>query len=272
MMCHVPQIPDCVFIGIMKAMCHRTIVLSVAALGCAFGGVAGAQPSMPGYNDGTDPARPAKTVGISFEGRGLAGNDRQHSLFADFVLPLRSARTVVALRVPMVGVRSAGNDWGPGDVGIQLSRIIPTDERGAIIVGGQLELDTAGSVARGSGQTVASASMIVERVTAIGMILAPTITHSLGISGSAGRVNRTRINLYTVPVHGGEDLYLTLDPAVTFDWGEQARYGEIVATAGYRIGRLAGGDMQLFVRPGVGFGSLRSYRWSVEAGFQLLNF
>jgi hypothetical protein len=85
-------------------------------------------------------------------------------------------------------------------------------------------------------------------------------------------VNFTRVNLYLVPDFGVERLYLTIDPAFTRDWEAGSSYGDIAFTVGFTMGRILGADSQVFLRPGTGIGAARSFDWSVEIGFQLLNF
>jgi hypothetical protein len=223
-------------------------------------------------NDGTDPARPTNYATLSFERRGLPDNDGESSLFAEVNLPFGDGLSTAMLRLPLVGVDSAGNGLGPGDIALKLSRVLPTDANGAIILGGKIEFDTASRPERGAGQSVAAASMIIERVLPGGTIIAPTVTHSLGISGRAARVNISRFNLYVVPALAIDALYLTIDPAFTRDWGEEASYGEFVATLGYRFASWGKADVQAFVRPALGVGQARSFVASIELGLQLLNF
>jgi hypothetical protein len=231
-----------------------------------------AEGPLPEYNDGTDPARPARTAALSYEYRKLADQDRKYRLFADLKIPLHGDRTVLAFRAPFVALDSAHNGFGLGDIGITLSEVLPTGGESAVILGAQIEFNSASQPERGAGQTVATASMIIERSLPGGGIVAPGVAHSMGISGSTGRISLTRINLYMVPALRSDRLYVSLDPAVNFDWGEGGTYADVAVTLGYGLGRLMGGDTQVFARPSAGVGKARSFDWGMEIGFQLLNF
>jgi hypothetical protein len=249
---------------------HLGFAMLIAGLGSPTS--SSAEGSAARYNDGTDPAQPAQTASLSYEHRRLADGDLEASLFADFTVPLASDRTVFAVRLPFVSLNASRSGFGLGDVGVSLSQILPTGSKGAVILGAQLEFDSASQPERGTGQTVATASMIIERILPGGIIVAPTFAHSLGVSGSDGRINFSRFNLYIVPVVGSERLYLTFDPALTVDWGEGTEYADVAVTLGYGLGRRMGGDTQIFARPTIGLGKARTFDWAIEVGFQLLNF
>lgn len=228
----------------------------------------------PTANDGTDPAQPAKSAALSFQRLDLAGGGVGQSLFADFNLPLGDGTIAIALRLPLVSVDTEGdNGFGAGDIAVQLIKVLPTDSHGAIILGGEMAFDTASRPELGTGKTVLTGSMIVERILPDGTIIAPTVAHSIGLWGRGdSRVGFTRLNLYVAPGIGNPRLYFTIDPAVTIDWAANSAYADVAATLGYQLGRLVGGDAQVFIRPSAGLGEARSFNWGVEIGLQRLNF
>lgn len=226
----------------------------------------------PAINYGTDPARPTKSAALSYERLDLPGGGATQSLFADFNLPVDDGTTAIGVRAPLVAP-DGGGGFGIGDIALQVTKVLPTGDDTAVVLAGGLEFDTATGPDRGTGKTVFTGTLIFEKTLPGGTIIAPTVAHSTSLWGRGDTgVSFTRLNLYFVPYLGNPKLYATVDPALTLDWVEDSQYADIAVTLGYKFGRLAGGDTQMFIRPSAGIGARRSFNWGVEFGLQLLNF
>jgi hypothetical protein len=156
---------------------------------------------------------------------------------------------------------------------LQVIKVLPTDRNGAIILGAEMEFDTASRPELGAGRNVLTGSLTIERKLASGAIFAPTIAHGVGLWGRGDKsINFTRLNLYFVAHIDNAKIYATIDPAMTIDWADDSQYADIALTLGYNFGRIIGADAQVFIRPSAGVGGARSFDWGVELGLQLLNF
>jgi hypothetical protein len=147
-----------------------------------------------------------------------------------------------------------------------------TRERG-LVAQAEMIFDTASRGELGAGKHVFKGTFIYARFLPKG-IFAPALVHSLDVGGDSQRpgVSITTIDLYYVPKLADPRYFVTLDPALNFDWERDARFGSLGITAGRTVGKAFGGLAQVYVKPSVLFGRAPPGDWSLELGFKVLGF
>jgi hypothetical protein len=225
-------------------------------------------------NDGTDPTQLSSSADVTLEHLDLRGGFGSQTLAFGFTTPI-TAGTSLRFRAPLVANDVFGNDsLGLGDVSIKLTRVLKVTRQYGIVVGGELAFDTAERLELGSGKTVFKANFVYAKFLKGGSIFAPALVHSISVAGKYSRadVNSTTIDFYYVPRLKNKKLFMTVDPAIIHDWENDKTYGSVAVTFGQKLGKMFGGNGQIFVKPSVLIGSDRGANWGAQAGFKVLNF
>ena len=227
-------------------------------------------------NDGTDPTKLTTQADLNFEHFDLRGGAFSDTFQVSLTTPLGAARRVnVRVRVPVAATDVLGDkSYGFGDIQVKSNYVLAVTPRYGVVVSGEVQLPTADRVELGTGRTVLKATAIYARFLPGGAIFAPAIVHSFDVGGDDDRsgVSSTTADFYYVPKIANPKIFVTLDPAVTFDWENSREFASLAVTTGYRLGPMAGGTGQVFVKPTVFVGSERVANWGLQAGLQVLNF
>jgi hypothetical protein len=229
-------------------------------------------------NDGTDPTSPAKFAKISYEHLDLSlpdslPGDNSNTFNFEYQQPF--GHNALKLKLPIVSVDALGNSgYSIGDVSAKLTHVLSVTKTHGIVLNGEIVFNTASRPELGTGKTVIKPGITYAIFLKGGHIFAPAFVQSLSIAGDANRadINSSTIDFYFVPKLANPKLYMTLDPAITFDWKNDKTFIVTALTLGYKLGAMLGGKGQMFVKPSIGIGSNRPTGWGISTGFQLLSF
>jgi len=107
-----------------------------------------------------------------------------------------------------------------------------------------------------------------------GSIFAPSFNQSVskGKANTGERINNTVVDFYYVPHLADKRYYVTLDPAITYDWQASNPSAGFGVTLGRMLGPAFGGKGAFYVKPTVFAGAYRSADWSVEIGYKIIGF
>lgn len=251
----------------------RAWALALALLAAGLGS-AGAARAEDKPNDGTDPTRPVRTLQGDFEYLDLAHSHATSKVFTgSFSEPF--GHTAFQVKVPLAAVDVRGDDgYGLGDVSVKYTRVFGVTAKHGFVFTTEAFLDTADRPELGTGKYVIKPTIIYARFLKNGDIFAPALVQSLSVAGRSRRadVNATTVDFYYVPRLSNPHLYMTYDPALNYDWETDSFYSALAVTVGLKLGRVMGGNSQVFIRPSATFGDRRPVDWGMKAGVQLLNF
>lgn len=226
-------------------------------------------------NDGTNPALLTTVAEVNYEYDDLRqGFDKHISQFILTIPVGEQKATAFTLTAPMVATDVAANDsLAFGDVSLKVVHVPMINQSNAVVLQTEVFFDTASRPELGTGKTVVKPTFIYAFFRGNGDIFAPALVHSQSIAGDSNRteVSVTTVDLYYVPKLGN-GLFMTLDPAMNFDWERNLEYPSLTVTLGSMIGEMFGGHGQVYIKPSVLFGSDRPANWSIKAGFKVLNF
>jgi hypothetical protein len=227
-------------------------------------------------NDGTDPTQLSTAADVSIEHLDLRnGFDTQTLTFGIGIPVGEDKRTSIRLKVPFAANDVLGNDGlGLGDMSVKVTRVLKVTRKYGIVVGGELAFDTASRIELGSGKTVFKGSFVYAMFQKNGAIFAPSLVHNISIAGKDTRsdVNSTTLDLYYVPRLKNRQLFMTIDPAFTYNWENDDNFASLSVTMGRKLGKMLGGAGQISVKPTIFIGADRGANWGMQMTFKVLNF
>lgn len=225
-------------------------------------------------NDGTDPTRPVRNLQLNYEHLDLRGNFTSDIMALAFTQPL-GGRSSLRIKAPLSSIDARGDaGFALGDMSLKYTRIPVLTRNYGIVLQAEMIFDTASRAELGTGQNVLKPGIIYARFLTGGAIFAPAIVHSVSLWGDSGRppVSVTTFDFYYVPHLANPKLYMTLDPAMNFDWHNDRYFPSLAVTLGRKLGKAMGGNVQAYVKPSAAFFADRPFNWGIEAGVQLLAF
>jgi hypothetical protein len=223
-------------------------------------------------NDGTDPTKPLGSMRIAAEHIDLDGGVSSQEVAFEYTRPVGTGTTLRA-RIPFAAVSGAGNgDLGLGDISVKVTKVLTRTPKYGVVVSMDVVAPTASRDELGSGKWVLKPNIVYAMFLKGGHIFAPALVHNISIAGddTRGDVNRTTLDFYFVPRLENKKLFMTIDPALTYNWESEKESAALAVTFGYKTGPMLGGRSQLSIKPSVGIGDNRSFNWGFQLGFQLL--
>ena len=234
-----------------------------------------AQDAQETPNNGTDPTRLTTTAVLAYEYNDLQNDQSRHAPRVDLTVPFGEKKDYsVRLRVPVVRNDVVGdNSFGLGDVSLMGTHVFGLTRTRGMVVQGELIFDSAERPELGTGRNVFKGTFIYARFLPKG-IFAPALVQSIDAGGDSDRtkVNVTTLDFYYVPKFANPRIFMTIDPALNFDWENDREYASLAVTAGSAVGKAFGGIAQVYIKPTVLAGSDRPGDWSVELGVKVLGF
>jgi hypothetical protein len=255
--------------------CSTWVAHGVTALGL-LAGSALAQDGKGESNNGTDPTKLVNSVVAQYEHFDLMGGRTNGVLKLNYTTTLDEARTYdLRFRVPVSRVTGIGNDgFAVGDASIQLGHVFGLSKAGAFVARGELIFNTAERPSLGTGKNVLKGTLIWAKFLSDGSIFAPAVVQSNSIGGDAARteVNNTVFDFYYVPKLATPGMWVTYDPALTFDRPSNKQFASLAVTVGVALGKAFGGQSQVFIKPTVFGGNDRPGDWGLEVGYKIIGF
>lgn len=227
-------------------------------------------------NNGTNPTLLSTIAGIQYTYSDFANSGRSSGLWEAFAaVPFGSRKQFQFTLTAPYADSALDSDFGLGDVSLKFTHVVDVNASNGIAYTAELFLDTADRPDLGNGQEVLELSGFYAKFFPGGSIIAPALVQTVGLdgNGSNGRdINRTTFDFYYVPILANPKFYMTFDPNVTYDWETDKAFASLQVTIGMLTGKLAGGDSQIFIKPGIYAGADRPLDYSVQVGFKVLDF
>ncbi len=163
-------------------------------------------------------------------------------------------------------------DTGIGDLSVRINyRALRTDKF-ALVVGSELQFDTAESPQLGAGKNViAPIAFISFAVPRLRSTMFPTVQYFRSVGGDDERpdVNYTAVKLFTI-TRWPANFYTGSEGVMYIDHHRKQRIG---ATVEVEVGRFLSPHLALWMRPGIGTHGddvPQVYHWNFEVGFRYL--
>jgi hypothetical protein len=227
-------------------------------------------------DDGTDPTKLSTSLSISYEGIGLPNGGDIDTLFLKYGTPISpDGRTGLNLKLPLVSTSLGESGYGVGDFSVKITRVATVTSTYGIVLGAEAVLNTADAPDRGFGVDVLKLSGVYAVFLKSGAIFAPSLLQSFSVgSPDPGRkdVNLTTVDFYYVPRLANPRAYMTLDPAILYDWETDKVSGALSVTYGQSVDLGIPGNESFFIKPSAGIGGNRGSGFGLEVGFKVVGF
>lgn len=224
-------------------------------------------------NDGTDPTRPTSQLRLNYDHQDLANGYTTDFLSLEYNRPIGDGTWVVRPKVQFGSLNGPGVDGGlgVGDASLKLTRIVERNAKYGVVASFEVVAPTGGDLI-GGGKWLVKPNLVFAMFLKGGHIFAPAVVHTASIGGDPARppVNLTTLDFYFVPRLSNKKLFMTIDPAVNFDWENSREFGALAVTFGYKLGPMLGGRGQVSIKPTVPIGRDAPFDWGVQLAFQLL--
>lgn len=227
-------------------------------------------------DNGTDPTKLSSKVTLSYENLRLVNGGDLQTLFLKYGTTIGGdGRTGLDFKLPLVSNSFGESGFGVGDFSVKASRVLTIKPTYGIIIGAEAVFDTADAPDRGAGADVLKLSGAYAFFLESGVILAPALLHSISIGDpDPGRldVNVTTLDFYYVPKLRNPGSYVTVDPAVLYDWDTNKASGALAVTYGQSVDLGFQGNESFFIKPSIGIGGNRGSDFGLEVGFKVVGF
>lgn len=228
-------------------------------------------------NTGVDPTKLSRTTQFRFESLDLTNGFSNDTLYLRYTEPLGAAqRSSIELKLPIVSSDViGGSTYGSGDFSLKYTNLPVLTQKYGIVLTVEAIFNTANEADQGLGSNVLKPGITYARFLSNGAIFAPTLQHGFTIGKTdQGRsdYNTTVIDLYYVPKLKNPLAYMTIDPALTYDWERDRLSPSLAVTLGQVIKTSLPGTSSVFIKPSVGIGHDRAYDWGLEVGFKIIGF
>jgi hypothetical protein len=227
-------------------------------------------------DDGTDPTKLSTSFSTSFEYIDLPSGGDIQTLFLKFGTPISAdGQTGLNFKLPLVSNSLGESGFGVSDVSVKLSRVLAVTPAYGIVVGAEAVFDTADAPDRGVGVDVLKLSGVYAIFLKNGAIFAPSVVHSESFGDpDPGRsdISLTTIDLYYVPRLANPKAYMTLDPAIIYNWENDQVSGALAVTYGQSVDLGIPGNESFFIKPSAGIGGNRGAGFGLEVGFKVVGF
>jgi hypothetical protein len=228
-------------------------------------------------DNGTDPTKLSRNFQLRFEALDLQDGFSNQTLYLRFTQPLGAAqKSSLEFKLPIINSDVLGETgFGAGDLILKFSHLAALTPKYGILLTLEAAFNTANQADHGFGSDVLRPGITYARFLPGGNLFAPTLQHGFTVGDTdPGRsdVNITVIDLYYVPKLEDPRNYMTIDPAVLYDWEREKFSPSLAVTFGRVISTDLPGTSSLFIKPSIGFGNDRAYDWGLEAGFKVVGF
>lgn len=234
-------------------------------------------PAAAEPDNGTDPTRIRTQAKVSWEHIGVTEDISTDRVEFSYGFPL-GPHTGITFYAPLAAADfglASPDDLDYGDVSVELTHVkLGGGGKYGLVYKGELILDTAARPELGDGQTVLKATFIYARFLPDRSIFAPSFVQSWGFDPASGqdRVNNMVVDFYYVPHLSNPNVFVTVDPALIFDWEKNTTSASIGVQFGHAVGHAFGGTAQVYIKPTVYMGNDRPADWGVEVGYKLIGF
>lgn len=253
--------------------CSLRSLMIVWALGAH---AASAQEAATAPDNGTDPTRLSTTAAIQYEHIALRPDASVGTLKFSYTLPFGERKDYdVRFRLPVVRANGLGHDgFDVGDLSVRVNHVFGLTRERGFVAQGEMVFDTARRQELGTGKNVFKGTLIYARFLPGEDIFAPAVVQSNSLWGDSNRarVNNTVFDFYYVPRLSDPNVFVTVDPALSFDWQTSKQFASLAVTVGRGIGAAFGGNSQVFIKPSIFAGGERTTDWGVEIGYKVIGF
>ncbi|MBL4733657.1 MAG: hypothetical protein JKY82_13895 [Rhizobiaceae bacterium] len=261
--------------GVFIAMASMLIASQASAQNAVSGELAQKRADEQEINNGTNPTLLTTISGIQYQHNQINSKLSTGTWEAFVRIPFGVEKRMAFEFTAPYASGTLDTSFGGGDIALKFVHVTNIETTWGAAYAAELFLDTAERTDIGYGETVLEFSAFYARFLEDGSIFAPAWVQLVGLEGnnpSGIDINQSTIDFYYVPKLANPNFFMTLDPALTYDWERDTGFASLQVTMGMLTGKAFGGDSQIFIKPGIYAGINRPLDFSFQIGFKVLNF
>jgi hypothetical protein len=227
-------------------------------------------------NSGTNPAQLTRSFQFGADLRWLGNGRYFHQPNVRYTEPFANDRMSITLKAPLVSTNlDRGRALtGFGDLSAKWTWVAYIDPRQAIVPSFEVTAPTASERVTGAGRWTAAPGLTYAAFLSPEWIVAPAVVYVSSFGGERDRAHVSRLDtdLYAVYKPQGQRWWLTQDLTVSRDFIARKWPASYRVALGMNIGKLGDAAVNLAIRPGIGIGRDKPFRYSFEVNLSVVGF
>jgi hypothetical protein len=237
-----------------------------------------AQPTEGEAKDksGTNPAQLTRSFQFGADLRWLPNGRWIHQPNVRYTEPFADDRMSIQLKAPLVSTNlDRGREkTGLGDISAKWTWVAHIDPHQAIVLSTEVTAPTASEKVMGVGKWTVGPGITYAAFLSPEWIVAPAAVYVSSFGGDALRssVSRLDFDLYAVFKPKGQNWWITQDLTVSRDFMTRKWPATYRVALGMNIGKIGDAAVNLAIRPGIGIGVDKPFRYSLEVNMTIVGF
>jgi hypothetical protein len=234
------------------------------------------EASEPKDKSGTNPAQLTRSFQLGADLRWLANGRWFHQPNIRYTEPFADDKMSITIKLPfaLTNVDRGRNLLGFADVSAKWTWVAYLDQRQAIVPSFEITAPTASEKVMGVGRWTASPGLTYAMFLSPEWILAPAAVYVTSFGGDKNRANVSRLDtdLYAVYKPQGQRWWVTQDLTISRDFITRKWPASYKVALGINLGRIGDAAVNLALRPGIGIGVDKPFRYSFEVNLSVVGF
>jgi hypothetical protein len=258
----------------------RNVSRMVLPFGCvallATSAIAQTDEAEPKDKSGTNPAQISRSFQIGADLRWLPNGRWLHQPNVRYTEPFFGDRMSITLKAPLVSTNlDRGRQLtGLGDISAKWNWVAHIDPGQALVLSAEVTAPTASEKVMGLGKWTVSPGVTYALFLSPEWIVAPALAYASSFAGDKNRasVSRLDFDLYAVFKPRGQRWWVTQDLTVSHDFMTRKWPASYRVALGMNIGKIGDAAVNLALRPGIGIGADKPFRYSFEVNLSVVGF
>jgi hypothetical protein len=225
---------------------------------------------------GTNPAQLSRSFQFGADLRWFPNGRWLHQPNIRYTEPFADDRMSIQLKLPVVStnIDRGREQTGLGDISAKWTWVAHIDPRQAIVLSTEVTTPTASEKIMGGGKWTVGPGITYAAFLSPEWILAPAAVYVTSFAGDRQRpsVNRLDFDLYAVFKPKGQNWWLTQDLTVSRDFMTRKWPATYRVALGMNVGKIGDAAVNVAIRPGIGIGVDKPFRYSLEMNMTIVGF
>jgi hypothetical protein len=261
---------------IHRKLLAAAILSFVAQPAVAQSAVAQTAEAEPEDKSGTNPAKLNRTFSIGNDFRWLDKGRWSNQTTFRYSEPFAGDTMSLSVKAPVAWTNAAGGKTmsGLGDISAKWTWVAYLDRRQGLVLSAEVAAPTAAENILGTGKWTVAPGATYAAFLSPEFIIAPALVYVSSFAGDRQRssVSRLDFDLYAVYRPKGKRWWVTQDLTISHDFMTRKWPASYKVALGLNLGKIGDAAVNLSLRPGIGLGVDKPFRYSFEVGLSVVGF
>jgi hypothetical protein len=255
---------------------HRSVLAAAALFIVAQPALAQTGAAEPEDKTGTNPAKLNRTFSIGNDWRSLEKTRWSNQTTFRYSEPFAGDTMSLSVKAPVAWTNAPLGKTvaGLGDVSAKWTWVAYLDRRQGLILSAEVAAPTATDTVLGTGKWTIAPGVTYATFLSQEFIVAPALVYVSSFAGDRQRssVSRLDFDLYAVYRPKGQRWWVTQDLTVSRDFMARTWPASYKVALGLNLGKIGDAAVNLSLRPGIGLGVHKPFRYSFEISLSVVGF